>query len=479
MRRAKIIATIGPATESRDQIFKLMEAGMNVARLNFSHGDPATHARAISDIRECSKTHGLPVAIMQDLQGVKIRTGGLKNGEAVELETGKEFRLTTQEIEGTQEIVATSYEDLPAEVEKGDHILLSDGKIVLEVLNTNPGLIETSIVSGGRLKPRQGINIPGRIINAPALTQKDLEDLRFGIEHGVDFVALSFVRRAEDAHQLRRHIERQKADVPIIAKLEKPASIDNLKEILEACEGVMIARGDLGVEMPPEDVPIIQKRVIREANRHNKLVITATQMLESMVNNRRPSRAEASDVANAVLDGTDALMLSAETAIGHNPVEAVDMMARIIRRAERVFEEQPFLHEESTDKLNFPEAICDAAYHASTGIHARAIAAFTQSGSTAKLISKYRPPTEIFGFTPHPRILNRMCLYWGVTPMQMEEIDNVDELILGLERLLIQKELVKAGDNLIILTGAPIMERGHTSLMKLHSVTGASKGAKP
>ncbi len=469
MRKAKIVATIGPTTRTRDKLKALMEAGMDVARLNFSHGTADTYLPIIREIRELAAEMGRPVAILQDLQGVKIRSGRLRGGKSVELEPGARFTLTTETIEGDQTGVSTSYEDLPRDVEPGFSILLSDGNIELKVLSTTKTTVECEVVDGGELAESQGMNIPQAAISAPSLTTKDIEDVRFGAEQNVDYVALSFVRRPEDVLTLREIMGLNHAEIPIIAKLEKPAAIESLDGILDVCEGVMVARGDLGVELPPERVPIIQKRVISAANAKGKLVITATQMLESMIHNSRPTRAEASDVANAIFDGTDALMLSAETAIGEYPIESVRMMCRIIREAEKVEASSPYRSRRG-QKLDFPEAVCESAYYASTAIQARAIVAFTQSGSTARMISKFRPPVEIFGFTPHEHVARRLALYWGVSPMLMGEIENVDELIAALEKLLLESKLVSPGDNLIILTGAPIMERGHTSLMKLHLV---------
>ena len=443
---------------------------MDVARLNFSHGDHESHGKTILHIREASRLLKKPVAIMQDLQGLKIRTGQLEDGSSVELTTGHHFVLTTQAVAGNSERVSTSYQALPQDLRPGDRLLLSDGLIELRVLTTTRSDVECEVIAGGTLAENQGINLPNVKISASALTEKDLQDLDFGAEQQVDYLALSFIRRPQDILNLKERLAQKNRDTPVIAKLEKPMAIKNLDAIMDVCEGVMVARGDLGVEMAPEKVPVIQKHIIAEANKRGKLVITATQMLESMIHNPRPTRAEASDVANAVLDGTDAVMLAAETAIGHYPVESVSMMVKIINEAEGM---GPASHNERLQEskpLSFPEAVCDAAYHVSRSIKARAIVAFTQTGSTARLISKYRPSTDILSFTPNPDILNRMALYWGVRPTLMHEIGNVDQLIEVLEKLLLQQKWVEEDDNLIILTGAPIIEKGHTSLMKLHRV---------
>jgi len=443
---------------------------MDVARLNFSHGDHESHGKTILHIREASKLLKKPVAIMQDLQGLKIRTGQLENGSSVELTTGHHFVLTTQAAVGNSERVSTSYQALPQDLQPGDRLLLSDGLIELRVLTTTRSDVECEVIAGGTLAENQGINLPKVKISASALTEKDLRDLDFAAEQQIDYLALSFIRRPADILKLKERLAQKNRDTPVIAKLEKPMAIENLDAIMDVCEGVMVARGDLGVEMAPEKVPVIQKHIIAEANKRGKLVITATQMLESMIHNPRPTRAEASDVANAVLDGTDAVMLSAETATGHYPVESVSMMTKIINEAEKMESGSYTDRIQDSKPLAFPEAVCDAAYHVSRSIKARAIVAFTQTGSTARLISKYRPSTDILSFTPNPDILNRMALYWGVRPTLMHEIGNVDQLIEALEKLLLEQKWVEEGDNLIILSGAPIVEKGHTSLMKLHTV---------
>lgn len=470
MLRAKIIATIGPASHSREVLKKLIQAGMNVARLNFAHSDHAIHRQAIVSIRQLSDELETPLAIMQDLQGIKIRTGPLKNGEAVELVEGEDFYITTNPIEGSKEGVSTSYQELSLDVKSGDRILISDGLIELQVVSTTASEVQCKVIVGGALVQNQGINLPGVTISAPTLNQKDLADLEFGVREAVDYIALSFVRRAEDVLTLKKELEKRNADIPIIAKLERPLAIENLDEILAVSDGVMVARGDLGVEVPAEKVPVIQKHIIEKANRDKKIVITATQMLESMIYHPRPTRAEASDVANAVFDGTDALMLSGETARGKFPVEAVETMARIVAEAEKLEFNSPLWEGPKTDSLPFPEAVCNAAYHAAKSTRSRAIIAFTQSGSTARLISKYRPRAEIWACTPHKTIAQRVSLYWGVRSLRMREIRNVDELIDELEKLLLERNVVEHEDNIIILTGAPIIEKGNTSLMKLHTV---------
>jgi len=472
MTKARIIATVGPASQSPEILAELLLQGVDVFRLNFSHGNHEWHGLMIDEIRNQSRQIGRPVAILQDLQGIKIRTGSVEPDPVVLL-TGQSLQLTTESVLGDAEQVSISYPDLPNDVSAGDEILLSDGQIQLRVVATTRTSIECSVLSGGRLVSNQGVNVPGVSVSAPPLTEKDRADLLFGIRKDVDYIALSFVQNANDVSELRAFLDQVDADIPIIAKLEKPSSIENLEGILERADGVMVARGDLGVEMSPEKVPMIQKRVIAEANRCGKLVITATQMLESMIRSPRPTRAEASDVANAVLDGTDAVMLSGETATGKYPVDAVRMMSKIVAQAETYDVVSPYF--EQVDDLSFPQTICISAYHASRAIAAKGIVAFTQSGSTARMISKYRPPVQIWGITPHTRIARRLMLYPGVQTVLMREIGNVDELITELEDVLIERGLVEPGDKLVILTGAPILERGNTNLMKLHTVRAREK----
>lgn len=471
-RRARIVATIGPATTSEEKLRELILAGADVMRLNFSHGSHEDHAARLQAIRRIARELDKPIALLQDLQGPRIRTGKLAFGTEVELQPGQLFKITSEPILGDANRISTSYKDLPHDVKKGDRILLADGSIELDVLETNQTEVMCKVIDGGTLGQNKGMNLPGVAVSLPALTDKDRLDLEFGLRQGVDYVAISFVRKPEDVVAVLDTIAAHEQDVPVIAKLEKPESITNLDQILEVAYGVMVARGDLGVELAPERVPVIQKHIIQKANESNRLVITATQMLESMMSNQRPTRAEASDVANAVFDGTDALMLSGETATGEYPIEAVQMMARIIEEAEHFAKElsRPFQFA-AGEKIAFPAAVCDAAFHAARAVGARAIVVFTQTGATARLISKYRPASEIIAFTPHELVTRRMNFYWGVKPMIMHAISNVDELIQALDRVLLERNLTKEGDKLVILTGAPIVERGHTSLLKLHSVT--------
>lgn len=467
-RRAKIVCTIGPV--SRDCLGDLIEAGMDVARLNFSHGTHAEHARVIADLRRLSAQVGRPVAILQDLQGPKIRTGLHADGP-VELVAGQSFVITTEEIPGDARRVSTTYEPLVRDVAEGDEILLSDGLLRLIVRGVRGADVECEVIDGGVLRERAGINLPGVELSVPSLTEKDRQDLAFGIAQGVDFVALSFVRRAGDIAELQEILKGAEVTIGAVAKLEKPQALEDLDQILAVSDAVMVARGDLGVELSPEQVPSAQKRIIRAAIQAGKPVITATQMLESMIEHPRPTRAETSDVANAVLDGTDAVMLSGETAVGQYPVEVVRMMDRIVRQSERDLD---FLPErrlnEDQRPLDFSDAIANAAGRVAVEIQAAAIVAFTQSGFTAQLISKYRPAHPVFALTPHDRVRSRLCLSWGVYPLRTDFVNDTDAMIGKIDAILRDAELVQMGDNLVFLAGMPPTQQGTTNLLRLHRV---------
>ena len=470
--RTKILCTLGPASESPETIRELITAGMDCARLNFSHGDYEEYARVIDVIRSTSDELGRAVAILQDLQGPKIRIGRIEGG-MVDLFEGETVRIVNNtEKPGTRELLTTTYRELPQDVAPGDLILLDDGRLVLEVEEIEGADVVRGIVlEGGVLKERKGINLPGVMVSTPALTEKDRQDLRFGCEHGVDFVALSFVRRGEDIDSLKEEIRAAGGTPQVIAKLEKPQAVENLDEILERAEGVMIARGDLGVELPPERVPILQKEIILRANQAKRIVIVATQMLESMTTSLRPTRAEASDVANAIFDGADAVMLSSETATGDHPVAALEMMERITVAAEIEMERNPWKPFQGVARVtDFADAVCDAATLVAAEVGARFIVAFTQSGSTAQLLSKYRPPSPLLAFTPYPSVRNRLALSWGVTPMVMEIPVTIDRLIADVDKLLLDKKLVEEGDVVVLVCGAPLDVGGRTNLMKIHRV---------
>ncbi|MBW3660744.1 MAG: pyruvate kinase [Gemmatimonadetes bacterium] len=475
--RTKIVCTIGPASESAETIERMLHAGMDCARLNFSHGDYEEHAQTIGTIREMSEKTGIPCAIMQDLQGPKIRIGRIAGG-AVELEKGGTVRLRAADGEGDRHVLTTTYRELPLDVSSGDRILLDDGRLVLVVEELEDGeVVRCRVIEGGLLKERKGINLPGVMISTPALTEKDLEDLRFGCEHGVDYVALSFVRRREDIVQLKEELRAcGREDVPVIAKLEKPQAVEDLDEILSESAGVMIARGDLGVELPPERVPVLQKEIIHRANQAERLVIVATQMLESMTRSLRPTRAEASDVANAIFDGTDAVMLSAETATGIYPVEAIEMMERITVTAEMEMERSPWQphpgHVEPVE--DYAHAICDAATLVAVEVGARWVVAFTQSGATPALLAKYRPRVPLVAFTPYRRVRNRLAIHWGVSPFVMDIPDTIDRLIEETERRLVKEAIAAEGETIVLVCGAPLDVGGRTNLMKIHKI-----GEKP
>ncbi|MEK9172901.1 MAG: pyruvate kinase [Nitrospirota bacterium] len=467
MRRAKIVGTIGPASESPAILGKLIAAGLDVARLNFSHGSHEQHARTIAAIRSAAASAGRPIAILQDLQGPRIRIGNI--AEPVSVESGQTLTLTTDSQAGGGAIPVT-YGSLPADVKPGDRILIDDGLIELAVEEAGRQAIRCRVVTGGTIRPHKGMNLPGVAVSAPAFGEKDRADLSFGLSHGVDYVGLSFVRGPEDVMAARAWMKKYDAEAAIIAKIERPEAVERLDAIVAVADGVMIARGDLAVETSPEAVPLIQKRIIRLCNERRVIVITATQMLESMTASPRPTRAEASDVANAVLDGTDAVMLSGETASGRYPVEAVETMARIVAAAEQGLEQAP-IPAQAPSPAPFPAAVCAAGARAARETGAKVVVAFTESGTTARLLSKERPPVPIVAYTPHDAVRRLMALYWGVLPRAMRTIPNTDELIRELERSLREEKLAGSGDRIVILLGAPAGTRGGTNLMKLHTIT--------
>lgn len=466
MRKAKIVCTIGPSSSSKSVIKSLIKAGMNVARLNFSHGSHENHKMAIETIREAAKANGSPVAILQDLGGIKIRVGSLKGG-SVMLKKGSTLKIVTEQIEGDEKTVSISYPYLLDDATIGDRILLDDGLLQLEVLKKGKGYLMTSVIEGGLLKERKGVNLPGMDISASSFTKKDKKDLSFGVEMGVDYIAMSFVRSSEDVKELKKWLRKKNAKIPVIAKIEKPQAVEDIDAILEVSDGLMIARGDLGVELSTEKVPLLQKALIEKANKGVKLVITATQMLESMTDHSRPTRAEAADVANAVLDGTDGLMLSAETATGRHPVQVVKMMHRIIHYTEVNRDKTTFvrLSVETTHR-----AVVESACRAAGKINAKALIAFTQSGGTALLASKFRPSVPIIAYTLREETLRKMNLYWGVTPRLMQPLQNTDDMVFEVEKALLNERFVKNGDLIVIIACSPLSLRGKTNLMKIHEI---------
>jgi pyruvate kinase len=443
---------------------------MDVARLNFSHGTHDEHAKNIALLRSSASAMRKTIAILADLQGPKIRTGVLAGGGPVLLRAGQEFTITTAKVLGDSTRVSTVFEPLPREVKKGDRILLSDGLIELRVKQVKRSEVICDVVNGGSLGENKGINLPGVKLRVPALTPKDKSDLKFALAAGADYIAVSFVRRPEDVVLAKRLIRKAKKDTPVIAKLEKPEAIENLEAILRVADGVMVARGDLGVEMSPEQVPVVQKQIIQRAREFRRPVITATQMLESMTENPRPTRAEASDVANAIFDGSDAVMLSAETASGKYPVEAVSMMARIIESAEGSMEEFP--RTVPQEKLKVAETVAELACHASRELHMKLIVVFTHSGFTARLISRYRPRVPIVALTPEAETLRRMALIWGVLPLESRDQHRIDTLAEMTEKKLLQERLVRKGDVIGIIAGTPMGVRGTTNFMKFHVIGG-------
>jgi len=468
MRRTKIVCTIGPSSASAEVLDRLVAAGMDVARLNFSHGDQARHAQVIQRIREGQARWGKPVAILQDLQGPKVRLGRFVGG-SVWLKTGEFFTLTAQPGVGTHDRATISQPELLSALKPGDQVWMDDGLVQLRVEAADGAEVRCQITAGGRVDDHKGISLPRVYRPTSCLTAKDREDLKFGVSLGVDFVAISFVRSAADIREVKQVLHEQGAEVPIVAKIERAEGVTNLLEILALVDAVMVARGDLGVEVPLEEVPVIQKAVIRQARAAKVPVIVATQMLESMVDHVRPTRAEVSDVATAIFDGADAIMLSAESATGKHPVEAVEMMARIAERAEQSVV-RPLVERRRREVSGFAEAIADGACHAAGGLKAQAIVAFTQSGSTARLISHERPEVPIIALTPYPEVQRRLALCWGVSSRLVRKVETTDEMIEEVESTLLGDGSVCVNDVLVIISGAPMWVTGTTNLLKLHRV---------
>jgi pyruvate kinase len=467
-RRAKIVCTLGPASNTEPVFRNLVRAGLDVARLNFSHGTHAEKLELIKMIRKVSREERKPLCIMADLQGPKIRTGLLTGGEPVLLTAGERLTITAREVPGTAELVGTTFKTLAENVEQGSRILLSDGLIELRVHEVEGVDVICDIINGGMLGEHKGINLPGIPVRVPSLTEKDAEDLEFALKAGVDAVAVSFVRTAEDVRLVRNRVAALGGETWIIAKLEKPQAIEQLDAILTVADGIMVARGDLGVEIPPEQVPAIQKHIIRRAADFRKPVITATQMLESMIENPRPTRAEVSDVANAVYDGTDAVMLSGESAVGKYPVEAVAMMARIVIDAEMHIKEQKSEHlKERRSHLSIAETICEATAHASEDLDLRGIALFTESGVTARQLSKYHPSAPIFGLSPVEVTIARLCLLWGTTPIRCPKVNTTEAMVDLAEGLLEQGGYVRPREVIAVVAGTRT-KSGSTNFLRLH-----------
>lgn len=470
MRKTKIVCTIGPASEDLETLKQLITAGCNVCRLNFSHGDYEEHGRRIRLIRQAAKETNRTVAILLDTKGPEIRTGDLKEDE-VELLTDESIVLTSEDIAGDAKRISVSYEQLANDVTVGSTILIDDGLIELEVREIDGSDITCKIVNGGTLKSRKGVNVPGVSVQLPGITDKDAADIRFGIEQGVDFIAASFVRKASDVLEIRQLLEEHDADIHIIAKIENHEGVANLEEILQVSDGLMVARGDLGVEIPAEEVPLVQKEMIALCNRYNKPVITATQMLDSMQRYPRPTRAEASDVANAIFDGTDAIMLSGETAAGKYPVEAVETMARIALRTEAGLDYRALLSRQSEQQqITITDSISQSVAHTALDLDCSAIITATQSGYTARLVSKYRPKADIIAVTPHAAVMRQLTLVWGVTPIQGEAVTTTDDMLTSAIEASVRHNYVSHGDLVVISAGVPVGQSGTTNLMKVHIV---------
>jgi pyruvate kinase len=469
--KTKIVCTIGPASWSPRVLEQLIRNGMDVARLNFSHGTQAEHGQVIARIRKISRRLGRPVAILQDLAGPKIRIGPIRSGP-ITLEPGATFTLTARKIPGDASAVSISYPSMVDDVRKGDVLLLSDGALELEILGVDSRDIRCKVIIGGPLNSFKGINLPTRTLHTPSLTAKDKNDLRFGLQSDVDYVAMSFVRSADDMAKIRSHMKRCGRSVPIIAKIEKHEALDHIDAIVEAADGLMVARGDLGVETPLEKIPLVQKTVIRKSLAAGKPVITATQMLRSMVDSPRPTRAEVTDVANAIWDGTDAVMLSEETAMGKYPVEAVSMMARIAREAELSFQGRAGMRPGFFEPIpgSLPSAVACAASNLASDIGAAAIITFTQSGSTARLVSRCRPDILILAHTPVEKTRRQLALCRGVLPVLGERMSSTDKMVAAALKSALRTGLVRKGQTVVITAGVPINRPGTTNLIKAEVV---------
>jgi pyruvate kinase len=479
-RRAKIVATLGPASNTEPVFRELVRAGVDVVRLNFSHGTHDEKLALIQMIRKVSREERKPLCILGDLQGPKIRTSKLKDHQAVLLKAGGRLTITPRDVPGTAALVGTTFKTLAENVEQGSRILLSDGLIELRVHEVIGADVVCEIVNGGMLGENKGINLPGIAVRVPSLTDKDSEDLEFALKNGVDAIAVSFVRTAEDVRLVRNRVSAYGGETWVIAKLEKPQAIEHLDSILQVADGIMVARGDLGVEVPPEQVPAIQKHIIRRASEYFKPVITATQMLESMIENPRPTRAEVSDVANAVYDGTDAVMLSGESAVGKYPVDAVSMMARIVSEAERHIKEEKETYAGTRVRqshLSIAETICEATAHAADDLDLRGIALFTESGATARQLSKYHPTSPIFALSPIEITINRLNLLWGTTPIRCPKVNSTEALVDVAESLLDQYGYVKNREVIAIVAGTRT-KSGSTNFLRLHVMGEQKEGVR-
>ncbi len=467
MPNTKIVATLGPATDPPGILGQLLSAGVDVFRLNASHGTESDQATRISTVRALARQAGVHAGILLDLQGPKIRLGRFAGGSCI-LATGASFTITTEPVTGACDRASTGYANFARDVRPGDRILLSDGSIELRAVSTDGIAVQTEVVTGGPVSDHKGINLPGVRVSIPSLTGKDLADLNFGLSAGIDLVALSFVRTAADVQQLRERMSGR--SVPIVAKIEKPEAWENIESILNVTDGVMVARGDLGIETALEKVPRIQKSIIRRARRKGRFVITATQMLESMIEHPTPTRAEVSDVANAIYDGTDAVMLSAETAAGKYPVEAVRFMDRIAAESEESIRKKGYQDPPHSPEPGNAEILADAAYRAARESEAAAIVVFTTTGSSARLVSRYRPPVCVYAITPSDITARQLAVNYGVTPILAPEVSNTDEMLAQMDRLMVEGGRLRHGQLVVFLAGQPVGRAGTTNLMKLHRV---------
>ena len=476
MHRAKIVCTLGPATSSPEQIRELVDAGMDVARLNMSHGTHADHERSYRLVREAADATGHGVGIIADLQGPKIRLDTFADGPVM-LEDGDRFTITTRDVAGDRTTCGTTYDGLPGDVNPGDPILIDDGKVRLEVVEVDGQDVVTKVTTGGRVSDHKGINLPGVAVSVPALSEKDIEDLRFALHLSVDFVALSFVRSAADAEQVRQVMREEGVLVPVIAKIEKPQAIDNLDEIVSVFDAFMVARGDLGVECPLEEVPFLQKEVINKARLNAKAVIVATQMLESMITSPAPTRAEASDVANAVLDGADAVMLSGETSVGEHAIETVATMERIVGATERHGLPHMTLLEWAPRTRG--GVITKAALEVAERVEAKYLVAFTQSGDSARRLARYRGRVPILAFTPEARVRSQLSMTWGVETFQTAPVEHTDEMVRQVDEALLESGRVKEGDLVVIIAGSPPGIPGSTNALRIHRMGDAINEVAP
>ena len=474
MRRAKIVATLGPATDDLATVQKLIKAGLNVARLNMSHGDHSDHKKRLDLVRAAAKLEGKEIAVLADLQGPKIRVGTFGNGP-VSLVNGQNFIITIDNFTGDKEKVSTTYKGLTGDVKKGDPILIDDGKIRLEVIEVKGNDVLTKVIEGGTISNSKGINLPGVAVNVPAMSDKDEADLIWALDNDCDLIALSFVRSAKDIEDVHKIMDKKGKRLPIVAKIEKPQAVENLADILQAFDAIMIARGDLGVELPYEVVPLVQKQAIQMARQVGKPVIVATQMLESMINSSRPTRAEASDVANAVLDGADALMLSGETSVGDNPVGVVETMARIIEHVEvEALEQLPKL--ESEDQGSTGRAVTTAAVAVGKATKSKYLIAFTETGRSVRLMARHRSSTQILAFTTDEKVQRQLAMIWGTETFHTDTVQHTDDMVATVDRHLTTNNLAKYGELVVVVAGVPPGVPGTTNGMRVHKVgTGADE----